>query len=101
MQSSAHVTPRLPTLWGERFGSVPLYCASETTVGIDEVEDLRDFTLRETTMEAYLRTKCGHKTAAFHVGIGNSCFAQTFSSSIAMVVGITIQKNEIEHAKSL
>ncbi len=70
------------------------------------VEDLRDFSWRETTqdqkrIERYLKEECCRHSVLLHVGIGNSGLARNFCSSVSGTVGITIQENELHHALGL
>jgi hypothetical protein len=98
-----HITPELLHLWRARFRDVPLYCADELCIGRDAPESGGDWTSFDTTpdqrrIEEHLRAKCHSTSTVLHVGVGNSRLAQSFSGSVGTIVGITIQRGELEHA---
>ena len=76
-------------------------CGQNDDLGIYEEDGWRDWSERETTpdqkrIEAVLSSKSLSGKFLLHVGIGNSEFSRVFSSRMAGIDGITIEKNEYE-----
>lgn len=89
-----------------KFHELPWYCGSELDVGIDEVEEWRDWSNLETTpdqkrIEAVLSNIESKNKTLLHVGVGNSELAEKFYQSVDSIDGITIQKGELMKAESL
>ncbi len=92
-------------LWKNRFREIPLYCANESAPGIQGAPEEMDWTLLKTTedqerIEAYVSSR-NIDGNVLHVGIGNSGLAQSFHTRMHAIVGITIQRNELQKAESL
>jgi len=102
MPPTVDMNPSFLRLWRARFQGAPLYCANEGSEGVLASEGWRDYTFRATTVgqkriEKYLLKECGPGSNLFHVGIGNSLLAQDFHPRVSMIVGVSIEHNEVHH----
>jgi hypothetical protein len=90
-----------------RLDEMPVFCDSPDSIGVEEVEEWKDWTDQETTpdqqrIEDYIAE--GEKTAGcavLHVGFGNSSLAQRFHRHARVIDGITIQERELKKAIGL
>src|SRR5690242_9343404 len=90
-----------------RLDEMALFCDSPNSIGVDEVEEWKDWADQETTpdqqrIEDYLAER--EKTAGcavLHVGFGNSSLAQRFHRHARVIDGITIQERELKKARGL
>ncbi len=94
-------------LWSAtRLDTLPIWCGSRESSGVDETPDWRDWTDQETTpdqlrIEDVLEGEQISGKAILHVGIGNSSLAQRFHQTARVIDGITIQEQELSHARDL
>lgn len=90
-----------------RFGRLPEFCGKTEAMGVDEVEEWRDYSARGTTQDQQRiehmisERNIGAGGALLHVGIGNSMLAVRFGTHFRYMAGITLQPEEIAKAKAL
>jgi hypothetical protein len=107
MSLSMRIQARAGLRTNTRLDEMPLSCDSHHSVGVNEVEDWRDWTDQETTPDQQriedVLAEGGKTTgrAVLHVGIGNSSLARRFHRSAGIIDGITIQEREVEKADCL
>lgn len=96
----------LDELFVSRFPSLPADCGQDAEPGVNETEEWRHWTFRETTpdqrrIEQYLQSMSLIGKRVLHVGIGNSGLARLFANKCESIFGITISDEELAHAASL
>lgn len=89
-----------------RFPELPLDCGNKSDPGIIYSEDLRDWSDKATTpdqhrIENYIDRFDLRDKRILHIGIGNSGLARRFHDRVKEIVGTTIDKPEINVARSL
>ena len=97
---------RLAALWKERFTLLPIDCDRDPNPGINEVEEFREWSRRETTgdqqrIEEYIDRLDLTHLSILHVGIGNSQLAIRFSQRAKSIVGLTISPLEAKEGERL
>ena len=87
-----------------RFRNLPYNCGELDSPGVDETEEWRDFSARESTddqlriEDIIARTAMAAGGNLLHIGIGNSGLAERLHPKFARIAGITIQPGELNRA---
>jgi hypothetical protein len=96
---------QLNQLWQDRFSATPFNC-SRAIPGVDETPEWQDWTEKDTTadqrrIESTLESLGVDGRSILHIGVGNSKFAERFSSRASYILGTTICEAERRRGLSL
>lgn len=83
-----------------------MFCGTFVSAGIGETPEWEDWSTQETTpdqrrIEAVLGELELDGKDLLHIGVGNSSLAASFSGSLKVIDGITVQPNEVAVANRL
>lgn len=89
-----------------RLRHLATYCAQEEDPGLKSAPQWRDWSHRLTTadqarIERFLEGRAIPAGSILHVGIGNSQLAHRFAGRAERIDGITVVREELDHAMSL